>query len=71
MAIPTKNNTVQPLNWQRPIVAPGGAATDEFQRAWAQQARTNASIPDLTTAAAASEILDLISSTAGSLLVRG
>ena len=71
MSVPTKNNTVQPLNWQRPIVAPGGAATDEFQRAWAQQARTNASIPDLTTAAAASEVLDLISSTAGSLLVRG
>ena len=71
MAVPTKNNTVQPLNWQRPIVAPGGAATDEFQRAWAQQARANASIPDLTTAAAASAVLDLISSAPGSLLARG
>jgi hypothetical protein len=71
MTVPTKNNSVQPLNWQRPIVTPNGTATDEFQRAWAQQARMNAAIPNLTNAAAVSALLDLISSTEGSLLERG
>lgn len=64
-------NPVNPLFWDVPIVNDNGTPTQEFMRKWEQQAATNASIPNLTTAAAVSEILDLIGSTIGDLLVRG
>lgn len=65
------NNAVNPLFANVPIVNPDGTPTYEFMRKWAQQAATNASIPNLTTAAAVSAVLDLIGSTIGDLLVRG
>lgn len=64
-------NKVNRLDWNVPIVTPNGSPTDEFQRKWLQQASTNASIPDLTTAAAVSAVIDLLSSVVGSMLVRG
>jgi hypothetical protein len=64
-------NNVNPLTWNVPIVDKLGRATPEFQRKWEQQARTNGTIPDLSTAAAVSEVLDVIGNTTGSLLVRG
>lgn len=66
------SNKVNPLDWKVPIVDTStGAPTPEFQRKWQQQAAANASITDLTTAAAVSAVIDLISSTVGALLVRG
>lgn len=67
----TLSNKVDRLDWQVPIANPNGTPTAEFQRKWVQQAKTNASIPDLTTAAAVSAVIDLLSSTVGALLVRG
>lgn len=64
-------NKVNRLDWNVPIVTPNGSPTDEFQRKWLQQASTNASIPNLTTAAAVSAVIDLLSSVVGSMLVRG
>jgi hypothetical protein len=64
-------NSVNPLSWNVPIVDSRGNPTPEFQLKWEQQARTNASIPDLTTAAAVSAVLDEIGATRGSLLSRG
>lgn len=72
MAAPkTLKNTVNPLSFNVPIADGSGKPTDEFTRKWLQQARTNASIPDLTTAAKVSAYLDLIGSTPGMLLERG
>lgn len=64
-------NDVNPLTWNVPIVDGGGRPTIEFQNKWSQQAAANATIPDLTTAAKVSGVLDLIASTPGSLLARG
>jgi hypothetical protein len=64
-------NSVNPLSWNVPIVDKLGRATLEFQLKWEQQARTNGSIPDLTTAAKVSAVLDEIGSTRGSILARG
>lgn len=64
-------NSVNPLSWNVPIVDSRGNPTPEFQRKWEQQAGANASIPDLTTAAAVSAVLDEIGATRGSLLSRG
>ena len=66
----TLTNKVNRLDWNVPIVTPSGTPTDEFQRKWLQQTATNASIPNLTTAANVSSVLDLVASTPGSLLVR-
>lgn len=72
MAAPkTLKNTVNPLSFNVPIADGSGKPTDEFTRKWLQQARTNASIPDLTTAAKVSAYLDLIGSAPGMLLERG
>lgn len=67
----TLKNTVNPLDWKIPIVNKNGTPTDEFMRKWLQQAVTNSTIVDLTTAAGVSAVLDLITAVAGSLLVRG
>lgn len=67
----TLNNVVDPLTWNVPIADKDGRPTQEFQRKWIQQARTNGEIPDLTTPAAVSSVLDVISSAPGSLLERG
>lgn len=64
-------NKVSPLNWAVPIANKDGTATAEFQRAWSRQARTNSSIPDLTTAAGVSAFLDLIGASSGAILERG
>lgn len=66
-----QQNTVNPLDWKVPIVNADGTPTNEFMRKWAQQARTNGNIPDLSTAAGVSEVLDKIAATAQSILVRG
>lgn len=70
MAVKTKKNAVNPLNWQIPIVNPDGTPTDEFMRKWAQQATANASIPDLSSAALVSALLDVIGLAQGDLLYR-
>lgn len=67
----TFKNAVNPLTWNVPIVNKDGSPTTEFQQKWLQQATTNASIVNLTTAAGVSAVLDLITALAGSLLVRG
>jgi len=69
--VTTKTNKVNRLTWNVPIVNPNGTPTDEFMRKWLQQATTNASITDLSTAKNVSSVLDLISAVKGSLLYRG
>lgn len=64
-------NTVNPLNWQVPIVNKDGTPTNEFQRKWQQQAAVNGSIPALSTAAEVSAVLDIIDATPGDILIRG
>lgn len=44
---PTKDNHVDPLTWNIPIVDRDGRPTQEFQQKWMQQQRTNGEIPDL------------------------
>lgn len=68
--VKTFSNTLQPLNWRYPIVDRNGCATLEFQRAWAQQQRANASIPDLTNADAVSVVVDTLSNQYGSIIYR-
>lgn len=65
------NNGVNPLTWNVPIVNSDGTPTNEFQRKWGQQASTNGSIPNLTTAAGVSARLDLLGALPGMLLERG
>lgn len=67
----TLKNSLDPLSWNVPITDKLGRPTPEFQRKWAEQVATNGTIPDLTTAAGVSAILDEISATPGSLLARG
>lgn len=67
----TLKNSVNPLTWNVSITNPDGTPNDEFMRKWAQQAKTNAAIPDLTTTAGMSARLDLLGSTPGMLLERG
>lgn len=67
----TFKNSVNQLTWNVPIANPNGTPTVEFQRKWLQQAATNASIVDLTTAGAVSAVLDIISAVPGALLERG
>lgn len=71
MAPKTQKNKVNRLDYNIPIVHADGRPTDEFQRKWLQQAAANATVPDLTTIAGVSAILDLISAVKGSLLTRG
>lgn len=71
MAPKTQKNKVNRLDYNIPIVHADGRPTDEFQRKWLQQAAANATVPDLTTIAGVSAILDLISAVKGSLLNRG
>lgn len=71
MAPKTKKNAVNRLDWNIPIVHADGRPTDEFQRKWLQQAAANGAVPDLTTLAGVSAILDLISAVKGSILTRG
>lgn len=68
--VDTLENRVDPLTWNIPIVDRDGRPTQEFQAKWLQQGRANASVPDVTTAAAVSAILDLIGATKGSMLYR-
>lgn len=70
MAVKTKKNDVNPLNWQVPIVNKDGTPTNEFMRKWEQQANANASIPDVTSAAAVSAVLDLLGLAQGDILYR-
>lgn len=58
-----------PLNWNVPIVDAQGRPTREFQQKWLQQNTLNGSIP--LDAASMSAALDLIGTTANSLLLRG
>ena len=44
---PTKDNHVDPLTWNIPIVDKDGRPTYVFQQKWLQQQRTNGEIPDL------------------------
>lgn len=60
-----------PLSWNVPIVDKNGQPTDEFMRKWNQQQAANSSIPQLSTLAEVSAILDLIAATKGDLLIRG
>ena len=62
---------LQPLTWDIPIVDNQGRPTPEFMRKWAQQFGINGTIPDLSTAAQVSALLDKIAATAGMVLVRG
>lgn len=45
--VATKSNTVNPLNWQVPIVNKDGTPTNEFMRKWQQQGAVNGSVPNL------------------------
>lgn len=64
-------SSVNPLDWRVPIVNSNGTPTAEFQRKWAQQAATNGKIPELTTPAQVSAVLDVVAGAAGDVLVRG
>lgn len=70
MAVRTKKNRVNPLNWKVPIVSKDGTPTPEFMQKWTQQATTNAGVPDLTTAAALSALLDTLGFAQGDILYR-
>lgn len=70
MAVRTKKNRVNPLNWKVPIVSKDGTPTPEFIQKWTQQATTNAGVPDLTTAAALSALLDTLGFAQGDILYR-
>ncbi len=54
-----------------PIVDDQGRPTTEFMLQWEQKNRVLLTIPDVSTAAAISALLDLIGSTEGDILVRG
>lgn len=60
-----------PLAWNVPIVDPHGRPTKEFMQKWATQRAINGSIPSLSTSDEVSDVLDLLSSSPGSLLIRG
>lgn len=62
---------LDPLHWATPIVDNAGRPTQEFMRKWGAQRAINDSVPDVSTAAAVSAILDKISAAAHSILVRG
>lgn len=63
---------VSPLNAFVPIVDPAtGRPSPEFILFWQTQLATNATIPDLTTAAAVSNTLDMLGGSPGSVLLRG
>lgn len=62
---------VGPLSWNLPIVGKDGRPTKEFLQKWNQQAAVNGGIPSLSTSAEVSAVLDLLSATPPSLLVRG
>jgi hypothetical protein len=64
-------NDVSPLNWRVPIVNADGTPTNEFMRAWQAQAGVNGQIPQLSTAAEVSAVLDVFGTARGSLLERG
>lgn len=64
--------SINPLTWHVPIVDKEGRPTSEFQIKWEQLNRAARSIPSLSTPAAVSAVLDILSgaSVNGSLLVR-
>lgn len=70
MAVRTKKNRVNPLNWKVPIANKDGTPTPEFMQKWTQQATANAGVPDLTTAAALSALLDTLGFAQGDILYR-
>lgn len=70
MAVKNKKNAVNPLNWKVPIVSKDGTPTPEFMQKWTQQGTTNAGIPDLTTAAGVSAVLDTLGLVQGDILYR-
>lgn len=49
LAMANLKNKVNPLTWNVPIVNSDGTPTNEFMRAWGQQAAANAAVPDLVT----------------------
>lgn len=62
---------LNPLSWQIPIVnVPSGTPTPEFMRQWQRQAQINATIVDLSTAAALSKTLDKLGSATGDIIYR-
>lgn len=62
---------VGPLSWHIPIVNKAGVPTAEFIRKWNQQQAANAIIPDLSTPAEVSAVLDVLSAVPNSLILRG
>jgi len=62
---------LQPLNYKRAIVDGQGRPTPEFQQKWRRLYEIAGAIPDVTTAAAMSALLDLIASGEGTILRRG
>lgn len=62
---------LNPLSRDVPIVDAQGQPTPEFMVKWAQQTRVNKTIPELSTAAQVSAVLDAIGGTAGDMLRRG
>lgn len=70
MAIKTLLNKLNPLTWNVALVDKNGNPTEEFQRKWEQQRKFNATVPDLTDAAAVSKLLDVIGLDQGDLLYR-
>lgn len=69
--MPKSTNKVNPLSWNVPIVTSDGTPTNEFQRKWLQQAKTNTDIIPLNTPEEVSAVLDVIEDTPTSILVRG
>lgn len=63
-------NSQGPLDWKVPITNQDGTPTPEFMRKWAQQRTVNGLIPDLSTAAKVSAVIDLLGSVAGDILIR-
>jgi hypothetical protein len=59
-----------PLAYNVPIVNEDGTPSAEFLRKWQEQINVNATIPALSTSTAVSAVLDLVTSTPGSLLLR-
>lgn len=64
------SSRVDPLTINIPIVDSRGFPTPEFMRKWSQQHATNGTIPDLSTPAAVSAVLDILGAQKGDMLIR-
>lgn len=62
---------LNPLTWNRPIADKDGKPSREFQIKWEQLYRLASTIPSLSTPAAVSAVLDILTGDEGDLLVRG